>query len=147
MSIKRGFVAGSDGQIKQAWCLDADGTPSPYPDNLTLAPGDVVYEDTASSEEDWQAFSRSLSDYVIIGGQRVPKIPMPVSLSPQSIKANGKAIATISGIPADTQAQFRGQAVIVNDGLLEISIDLPGDYAVSLSHPLYLPAQVIIHAT
>lgn len=147
MSIRRGFVANQTGQIKQAWRWATDDPPSPYPEALTLDPGDVVIEDTETSDDDWQAFQRNLGAYYVIGGVRVPKIPLPITLSPTTIPADGATVATISGIPASTAAQLGTQSVTVADGVLQLTFDLPSDYIVSLSHPLYLPATVTIHAT
>lgn len=146
-TIKRGYVADQYGQITQAWTWNGGGESCPYPDNLTLAPGDVVIEDTESSADDWESFQRDLGGYYVADGARVAKAAMSLTVSPDSVPADGATVATVSGVPAGSQAIVSGQTVTVDDGALEVSFDLAGTYIVSLSHPHYLPETVIIHAT
>lgn len=147
--MKRGYVCDQTGQIKTSWFWATDDPPSPFPDNLTLATGDTIYEDTQTSEEDWDAFQRNLGAYYMIDGVRVAKPEMVVTLDTDTIPADGVTLATVSGIPAGTTATVYGQSKVVNDGSLALTFDLAGDYEVVLSHPHYLSPNpgVIIHAT
>lgn len=146
--MKRGFVCDQTGQIKHSWFWATDDPPSPYPDNLTLNAGDEVYEDTETSPDDWEAFQRNLGAYYVADGVRIAKPEMSLMLDTDTVPADGETLATISGIPAGTTAIVGDQLLIVDDGMLEMSFDLPGEYEVSLSHPRYLsPNPVpVIHA-
>lgn len=145
--ILRGYVADQYGQISQSWKWSGGAESCPYPDNLTLAPGDVVIEDTETSREDWDAFQRNLGAYYVADGVLVAKQAMSLTVSPDSIPADGETVATVSGIPVGSQAVVSGQTVTVDDGSMELTFDLPGTYIVSLSHPHYLTDEVILYAT
>ena len=64
-----------------------------------------------------------------------------VPLKPMSAVVSG---FTVSGLPSMTTARIEGIAYLIDDGVLELSPDLPGPYVVTLSAPGYLRTWVTV---
>ena len=64
-----------------------------------------------------------------------------------TVQADGSDTVTISGLPIPCSVTVNGQTVTVDDGTLELTFDLPGDYPVKLTADGYIPLEVVIHAT
>ncbi len=77
----------------------------------------------------------------------VDKIKFPVSINKTEILADGVDSAVISGIPAGTNARVGDDFYVVNDGILEITSDIPETIRVTLKHINYLREGVTIEST
>lgn len=74
--------------------------------------------------------------YYIVDGKLEPRPTVPIALSAETIKADGVAGATLSGIPAGWQIVIDGGAPIEADGSdIEISATLPHTYEIVASGP------------
>ena len=71
-------------------------------------------------------------------------------MSPQTDKevvaADGVDVVTISGLPTPCVAEIGEQTVTVEDGVLELTFDTPGDYLVKLSAHPYVNGEVTVYA-
>lgn len=76
------------------------------------------------------------------------KIPFALTVGSSPIVADGIALFTISGIPADTMVTWPDKDVIVTaDDTVQWSEDLPGTYMFKFEHTQYLDAEVYFEAT
>lgn len=79
--------------------------------------------------------------------QITDKQPLDLTVDKISITADGADTSTISGIPEATTIIWPDrQANIINDGLVEFSVDLPGTYTLKFSAIPYLDQEVTIEA-
>ena len=58
--------------------------------------------------------------------------PLPLLIFDVSLSLN-----TINGLPPGTTATVRGDMLMVDDGVLEIEVNMPATIPVTLNHPLY----------
>lgn len=83
----------------------------------------------------------------VVTGQVLNRPKMSVSVTTNSIPADGVSEAVISGLPNPTTASVNGNEVTVTDGTLEFSADLPGVYRIDLKSWPYQDTTVEVTAT
>ena len=70
-------------------------------------------------------------------------------ISTQNIRANGQDFLSISGIPSVASVEVVGpiyEQWVEDSGVVEITVDLPGEYAISIDLPTFMRVEVIFHA-
>jgi hypothetical protein len=79
-------------------------------------------------------------------GGLVPRPPMPCVLDKTIILADGVDEAVVSGVPDSAYCQVRDQMADAEDGTLEFSSEVEGEFAVSITKFPYLDFVVVITA-
>jgi hypothetical protein len=64
---------------------------------------------------------------------------LPVHLSRTEIKADGKRMATITGLPQPTTVVINDEAHVIADGRLDLVSDMPAEYRITIDRWPYLP--------
>lgn len=72
---------------------------------------------------------------------------MPLTVTKTNILANGVDTVMISGIPFGTRMTSPLGDAVVEDGVVEFTTTIPGEYAIHLSLFPYLDNKVVIYAT
>lgn len=110
-----------------------------------------VVEENAGEDEQWMLIPDYLDDHnnYIVLTEGVPVITarpvMPLSVSSNTVAPNVGCV--ISGIPEDTQVRHPDGVVTVNDGTLEWSTPMPGQYQLRFENFPYHDVEVHIEVT
>jgi hypothetical protein len=89
-------------------------------------------------------FKRAM--YVNEAGETVDRPRMTLSIHPQPVVADGKALLAVDGLPANAVVTIHGTTVEVTDGRLELTFDTPGEYQIKVSAYPYIDYEDTIHA-
>jgi hypothetical protein len=136
--MKKNFVVYA---IDTGKILNRLSIPALFADAYQPTPGTQMIE-----VEDDQPYEMT---HRVVGGLIVPKQTFSVSVSDMTILANGTTVSTLSSVPAGTKVSITGPVSaegIVNDGQIEVTASVAGDYTVRLSRMHYLDWEVTIHA-
>lgn len=75
----------------------------------------------------------------------VPKSPVPLSLDKTQMAPGDTA--TVSGLPSDTRVIVNNRGGVVGDGQVEFSVNYPGTYTLTFTHPLHTSTEVSIEVS
>lgn len=123
--------------------LCSSNSDRPYP-NRTLASGlgsSLIYSDT---------IIRIKTHKLNVAAESFEaKVNMPILSNKTSIQGNGIDTCIFSQIPAGTLVASSELKIYetINDGSVELSVDAPGKYQLTFSHPLYLDTEAKVIAT
>lgn len=76
----------------------------------------------------------------------VGKILIPVVVTSTNVLADAEDTALLSRLPTGTKMLVQGQEESEANGQIPFSVDLAGEYTLTLTHPLYLDTKVTITA-
>lgn len=117
----------------------------------TLSVDDTLLEaNYVAGTQDWIAGAYDAREYYVSGGAATPRPANTATADKSEIVADGVDALTISSIPAGTQATILGptmSSITVDDGQLVITVEVPGDYVVSLVSFPEVDAEVTFVAT
>jgi hypothetical protein len=71
---------------------------------------------------------------------------LEIHLSRTAIKADGKRLATITGLPRPCTVLINGETHVIGDGRLDLVSDMPGDYEIRIDQWPYLPWSATVSA-
>ncbi len=77
----------------------------------------------------------------------VNKTSLPILIDKLIIAADGEESITISNIPIGTVITLDEEVYTVNDGIFELTFDLPKKYGLTLKHPKYYKRRGTLEGT
>jgi hypothetical protein len=80
-------------------------------------------------------------------GDVLPRQTIEPMVSKSTVIADGTDVVAITNLPTPCTVFVSGIAEVVDDGALEMTFDLAGDYLIIITSPRYITREITIHAT
>jgi len=114
----------------------------------TTCPESQVAIQMAADEYVVEGEANDVTQYVdTVTWEVKDKPPLPAVLSKTTLAADGVDSITVSGLPVPCQVVLDKVQYEVPDGEFEFTVDLPGEYTLSIQVVNYLPFDTTVTAT
>jgi len=85
-------------------------------------------------------------NYVVLGSPLITALKIDFNITPSAAVINLTESIFFSNIPTNTTAEIESYKYVISDGVLELTVNLPGKYSVLFEHTMYKNKEYIFTA-